>query len=286
MRWLCCALVASVLCPIIASADGDAPKYVFKQNYRDGQEYTVLFGQSSDLTFTTYARGRAVDERSNSVVVQDKGTLTILETKDGVPVAERVEFDPSCGAVTRVNRGEPKINPSALAGRTVTVRRGKDGTPVTDLEGAKDSALRKVFRDWLSRDSDYYPDHPVQIGEKWDVSAKVKSRLAVMGERQQLIFTCTLKDVRTVKGHRLAELTLNMAAIDQMKNGINLEVQGDGRALIDLDTGRVGRVDVTGTMHASGSAGDRVNGSGDGTVEVHQLCLPAKRGIGGTAAAN
>ena len=256
--------------------------YVFKQNYTPGKEYNILFSQLLDLKYDVVHRGRAIDEASISVSSQIKGKVTILETRDGVPAAERISIDKSAGLVVKANRKEPSVERSPFAGRTVTVERDKDGGLRCDFEeGVHDRKAERLMRDWIDRDEDYYPNHPVRIGDKWDIAPKIQKRLDSMGEhlgeQDEMLANCTLKSVREIKGRNIAEIELVLAGVNKLAGGIHMEMQATGTIMVDLATGRVCRADLTGTVHASGyrDVGDTtVSATGDGTIEMHQLSVP------------
>ncbi|MCU1272950.1 MAG: hypothetical protein JWO48_381, partial [Bryobacterales bacterium] len=264
-----------------AAPDSQA-QYFFKQQYTVGREYNVLFSDSIDIKYDVINRGRAIDEASISVSSQIKGKITILETENGVPTSERIAFDKSSGVVVKANRKEPDMQRAQVAGRTVTVHRDKDGTPRCDFEeGVRDKKSEKLMRDWIDRDEDFYPSHPVRIGDKWDIAPKLKKRLRSMGEhlgeQEETLANCTLKSVQEIKGHEIAEIEVVLASVNKLPGGIHVDMQATGTVKIDLDTGRVCRADLTGTVHASGYrdvGGTTISATGDGTLEMHQLSVP------------
>jgi hypothetical protein len=261
------------------AAGGQPQQYVFKKNYVQGKEYTVLLSEQTDLSYEVVVRGHTIDHHSLSQSSQNKGKVTIQQTRDGVPITERVEFDSSCGFVTRKDKGEPTVKHTRVAGKTVTVSRDDDGSVHCDVEGSdNDPRLTQLFKNWLGRDDEVYPDRPVRVGDKWDITEKIKSRLETLGQSDEVLANCTLKRVREIKGGQIAELEITLATLSKLYGNIYVQMQGNGTALVDLTTGRVCRIDISGTLHACGSrdvGSATVAATGDGTMEIHQVSAPA-----------
>ena len=270
-----------VVLSCLSSAAADEQTYEFKQNYRAGQEFNVLFSQSTQIKGKYYAQGQCVDTFQSVDADQEKGKLTILQTADGEPTAETIALDPACGRFTQQSGEKPKQTNTRFAGKSITVRRDPTGAILCEVDGQQDFKLGQELRGWLDRDSSLYPDHPVRIKEKWDLSKKLAEKLHI-GKDQQLLAFCQLKSVRTLKGRQFAELAISSAGMWSMeRNGmvIHIETQMEGTAWVDLATGRVAKADLAGDVHASGG-GDRgavhVSAVGEGRMEYHQLCVAAK----------
>ena len=162
------------------------------------------------------------------------------------------------------------------------IRRSRSGVALTDFSGASDKKIARQFQAWLDRDTDFYPDHPVRLKEKWEVSKKLKKNLPFASEQQILAF-CQLKKVKTIHGRQIAEIGVSVALMGTANQIVHVEVNLEGTAHVDLASGRVTRMDLSGDVQATGTgninARDGKNvkatASGDGRMEFHQLCIPA-----------
>ena len=256
--------------------------YEFRQNYRQGQQFTILFSQNTQVKATLYAQGTSVSTFESVEAVQDKGVLKVLKTSQGVPVVEQIVLDPSCGEFHQHSGQPPKQTYTPYAGKAVTVRRDPTGGVSAEVDGQSEPKLAVQLRNWLERDSTLYPDHPVRVKEKWDLSRKL-AQLINTRHGEQITAFCQLRSVKAVKGRDFAELGITCAMIGTM-NGLQVESQVEGSAWVDLATGRVAKMDLSGDVHVSGNGAVqlsdgrniRTSAIGDGKYEYHQLCVAAK----------
>ena len=137
--------------------------YEFRENYREGQQFTVLFSQSTQVHARLYAQGTSVSTFESVEAAQDKGVLTVLKTSDGVPVAEQIVLDPSCGEFRQHTGQPPKQVYTKYAGKSVTIRRDPTGDVSAEVDGMSEPKLAVQLRNWLDRDNTLYPDHAVRI---------------------------------------------------------------------------------------------------------------------------
>lgn len=256
--------------------------YEFHENYRDGQQFNVLFSENTQVKASLYARGTKVSTIESVEASQDKGVLKVLNTADGTPVAEQIVLDPSCGQFVQHSGQQPKQTYTTYAGKAVTVRREPTGGVSAEVDGRSEPKLAVQLRNWLERDSTLYPDHPVRVKEKWDLSKKL-AHLINTRHGEQITAYCQLRGVKTIKGRDFAELGISCGMLGTMY-GLQVENQIEGSAWVDLATGRVAKMDLSGNMHVSGNGvvhlrdGRIIPSSaiGDGTYEYHQLCVAAK----------
>ena len=272
---------ALVLLVQVAARAQDAT-YEFHQNYREGQQFNVLFSENTQVKATLYARGTSVGTLESVEAAQDKGVLKVLRTANGVPVAEQIVLDPSCGEFHQRSGQPPRQTYTTYAGKAVTVRRDAIGGVSAEVDGKSEPKLAVQLRNWLERDATLYPDHPVRLKEKWDLSKKLAQLLSTR-HGEQIIAFCQLRNVRTVKGRDFAELGITCAMIGTL-SGLQVENQVEGSAWIDLATGRVAKMDLSGDIHVSGNGTVHLSDGrviptsaiGDGKYEYHQLCVAAK----------
>lgn len=283
------ALSAVLLLFLQVAAGAQDTTYEFRENYREGQQFNVLFSQSTEVRATLYAQGTQVSTFQSVEAAQDKGTIKVLSTVDGVPSAEQMVLDPSCGEFRQRTGQPPKQTYSAEAGKTVIIRRDPTGGVSAEVGGKSEPKLAVQLRNWLDRDSTLYPDHPVRVKEKWDLSKKL-THLVNMRHGEQVTAFCQLRSVKTVKGRDFAELHVTCAMIGTMYD-IQVEDQAQGTAWVDLATGRVAKMDLSGDVHVSGNGTARLSDGrliatsavGDGKFEYHQLCVAAQAHAGAVA---
>ena len=261
----------------------DSATYEFREKYREGQQFNVLFSQSMQLKARLYASGTLVSTLESVEAAQDKGQMTVLKIADGAPVAEQIVLDPSCGEFSQRSGQAPKQVYSRYAGKTVTVRRDGSGGVAVDVEGDNDPRLASQLRGWLERDSNLYPDHPVRLKEKWDLSKKLAQVLNARHGEQVSGF-CRLQSVKSIKGREFAELRISAAMMGTVFGTMQVQTQAEGSAWVDLATGRVAKMDLAGDVSVSGLGGVRLRDGryirtsavGDGKFEYHELCVAAK----------
>lgn len=262
-----------------ARAGAQAGTYEFRQNYREGQEFNILFSQNVEVNAKLYAHGTAVQKFESVDAIQEKGVLKVQRTVDGVPVAEEVTLDPSCGEFHQQTGRPPTQTFTINAGKKVTVERDPSGAVYVEVNGNRDPKLAVQLHDWLDRDVNFYPDHPVHLHEKWDMSRKF-ARVVNAPRNQELVAFCQLKSVKNVKGRAFAELSVSCAMTNVLMGSLQTESQLEGTAWVDLATGRVAKIDLTGEVHVSGTTSITLNGQptsataiGNGKFEYHQLCV-------------
>lgn len=264
------------------SRGADEPTYEFRQNYHDGQSFKVLFSESVQLDLQRIYRGQVVDKLRIVDAIQQKGIVRVLETLEGVPVSQRIEVDRSSGEFFQATGQPASQEYTKLAGKTIQVERGAGGSTLYKIDGDDASQRAPGLSAWLSRDTEIYPDHPVRLKERWDLSKKVGYLRAIDGDETVAAFG-TLKSIKTLHDRPFAEVIVSIAVEGPLRKqkAIHLEVQLEGPALVDLVTGRIAKMDLTGEVHCAG-AGDvalqnggsaQLNFAGGGSIEYHQISV-------------
>lgn len=258
---------------------GEGKAYEFRQNYRDGQEFNILFSQSVQVKAKLYAHGSVVQTFESVDATQDKGVLKVVHTVDGIPAVEEVTLDPSCGEFHQQTGQPPRQSFTTMAGKKVTVEREPTGDIYVHVNGSRDSKLAAQLHNWLDRDTNLYPDRPVHVRDKWDLSRKF-GRVINATRGQEVTAFCQLRSVKSVKGREFAELLVSCAMTGTLMGSMQTDTQMEGTAWVDLATGRVAKLDVAGDVHVAGTMTVNLSGSntpakaiGDGKFEYHQLCV-------------
>ena len=279
------AVALSIAMAAVCGAEESAPSIEFARHYEDGQQFVIQMSESLNMSVQRIAHGESLGFVKGSDAAQIRGRVTIVKAENGIPTVQRIDVDRGSGEFFQMAGETPHQTHDQLAGKTVTVAHHDDGYAVTDLNGGEDLTLSRAMGNWLARDESLYPNGPVQVGDKWDLSDKA-GRLTVLSADQQVSAFAQLKAVRTVKGKRFAELTVSCAYVGTMRQAtsVRMEIQMEGPAWIELSSGRLARMDLSGDVHARGMVTGPVAGGGTaplaadgtGTFEYHALCAPAR----------
>jgi hypothetical protein len=284
--------VSRLLLSIIASCfllfpgavlGADEQTYDFQQHYLDGQSYTVLFTQQTQIDVQHLYRGQVLDQMKLVDAVQQKGLITVIETQGGVPMTQRIEVDKSSGEFFQMTGQRASQEYGKYAGKTIRTERGASGTLYT-IDGEQVPGVTSDLAVWLSRDTTIYPDHPVRLKEKWDLSKKFGY---IRGfDDQSVVAFGMLKSIKTIHGRPFAEVIVSAAMEGSFhrQEGLRLEMQLEGPALVDLKSGRIAKMDLTGEVRCAGAAdvtlknggNVQIGATGGGTLEFHQLSIAAK----------
>ena len=271
-----------VACVPCVSLAGEQQTYVFRQRYVEGQSYNCLYSVNYNLDFERSYRGTVVDQAKMVDAIQQKGIITILQTADGIPILQRIAVDKSSGEFYQFSGQTPSQEYVKLAGKTVDVTRQPGDFTTFKVDGYDDPRARSELTMWLGRDDDLYPDHPVKLKEKWDLSRSM-GHAFLLGDDQQTIAFGKLVAVKTIYGRPFAQVVVSMAVVGTLRKAknIHMELQTEGTAMVDLQSGRVARLDLKGEIEASGpvqvgmvgGGTATVNSVGTGKIEVHEISV-------------
>jgi hypothetical protein len=261
------------------SLAADEQTYEFRQNYHDGQAFKVLFSENIQLDAQSIYRGTVLHKVKIVDAIQQKGVVTIVETLYGVPVSQRIEVDKASGEFFQQSGKPASQEYGELAGKTIRVERGPNGSRLFKVDGEDYARRTPELATWLSRDTSIYPTHRVRLRQKWDLSDQVGYIRGFEGDQTVAAFGM-LKSIKTLHDRPFAEVivSIGMEGTLRKTKGLYMEVQLEGPALVDLVTGRIAKMDLTGEIHCVG-AGDRHRGgaqltfTGAGTIEFHQISI-------------
>jgi hypothetical protein len=265
-------------------ASADEATYEFKRHYREGQAYNVLFNENFEMVFEDNYQGRSLGHAKLVDSLQDKGRLTIEKTEDGYPVVEKIEIDKASGEFSQFSGENPKQENDKLAGKTVTVERGANGHVSCEVDGVQNPKFALILKTWLNRDEEIYPDHPVKLSDRWELSRKIGHMIDLADDQEVNAFG-TLKTIRISKGRPFAEVGISYAMVGSFREhkDLHFEMQMEGSAWVDLSTGRIATLDLAGEIHANGTidvqtrgGAAKINANGTGPIEFHQRSIAAK----------
>lgn len=268
-----------------AALAGDQKTYEFRQRYLDGQTYNVLFTQQLQLEVQRTLNGQVVDRPKVVHAIQQKGLITVLETINGIPMQQQITVDKSSGEFFQTSGEQPSQENVKFAGKTIHTQHAGDDTlyTVDGVEGPRETPDLTV---WLSRDTEIYPNVPVHIGEKWDLSKKT-AYLRILDQDQSVVAFGMLKSIKMIHGRPFAEVIVSVAmeGTFRRQKGLHLEIQAEGPALVDLQSGRIAKMDLNGDVQCTGAVNVPIIGTGrtvhlnvtgGGSIEFHQISVAAK----------
>jgi hypothetical protein len=232
-------LAAGLLLGGLCNAALAQDRYTFKSQLRSGD--TVQFDITShDASDWTQHGGDNAGETKSNEIYHDIGTLQFLDVKDGVAKACKVTFDPKCTVEKIGSNGSHHRQPADWAGMTITVWRSAAGNVTNDSNLDLDSDQTNFLEGMIAPDCEYFPDHPIAVGDVFDVSDQLRPD-AHMSDGDKMLTECRLDAVRTgADGHRLADLSINSAYVFAPEEDFLQSVcTVTGTATVDLDCGEI-----------------------------------------------
>jgi hypothetical protein len=259
-----------------------ADKYDLKMNVPVGNVTVFSLTRLSTMKGHTVMDGQIVDKQDDAERFVQEGTEQVVATGDGVPTVAKFIFDDACGTITTTPGQNARQDRAAYAGQTVTLRRLPTDAVSDDLGSEIDADNRRDLHSLLDPDAAEFPDHPVAIGESWDVSDQVR-RYQDLGPDDKMRAFCRLDSVTDIGGRQTAKISISAAFVEWIRGYLRLDTEVTGTELVDMQTGIIVRSDVTGTQKMSGrydstrpdGSKAKVVVSGEGTLEESQFNGPA-----------
>lgn len=236
--------LATVLCGGAAAAQ---EKYTLRENVKVGQKIPVeLVTQSHDQTATTVGgQTTRSDTRSKQVL---KLVLTVLAVKDGSATEMRADVHPDSYDTTQESAAAETKTPCTFAGKTITLRRRADESVANDFSGQADPTDLDNLNSALNPDQDFFPDHPVAVGEVWDVSRKV-AKHSDLGPRDELMAQCRLDWVRTVDGREWAQVSCSCASVMHQSGNVEADLESTMILQVDMAASQIVQGQTTGSIN-------------------------------------
>lgn len=283
-QWVLGGVVIATLSAQAARADD---KVQLKLTDHVGEKATFDNNNAMDSQSTVTAGGEAHPMQQASAQHR-KGSIEILEVKDGTPTALRIHFDDSCSTSVSQN-GQKHDMPYPLAGKTVTVKLGEDGKPTNDAQNL-DPQTSAELNGFLDLDRSMYPKNAVGVGDEWDGDTTQLAKQFNLGQNDSVTLKCKLLAIGNVDGHKTADISI-AGTVKKEENGFVTKVTLGGVSQFDLATGHALNADIVGKLEVNGNGTTQTpNGpiqltvQGGGKLEVHQQ-LRITDGAGGAAEA-
>lgn len=282
-----CCFVALVVPACLQAAD----KVALRVNLQPGMSWT--FDQSQDITSDNKATLNGQTQPfSTKMHSRRVGKAEVLTVNGGLPGSLRITFGEGC-QTTMEAAGQQQRVPSPYAGKTVTVTRGADGAVTDDFNGGPvDPTFVNELHGMINQEEAMYPRQPVGIGEEWAGDPQLVSKAMQLQGDDRAGMTLKLLAIKDVGGRGVAEIKVSMALVRTL-NGMRSKAILQGVALVDVQTGHAGKIDMKGTLESNGQQqGPGPNGApvayqveGTGTMTTAMSSEITAGGGGGGGAA-
>jgi len=245
-----------------------------------GQKWSFDATSSIKQKGQVTTNGQPAQEINTTANQRRKGTLEVLAVEDGKPSAVRVFFDPDSS--NSGNMGGQQVPAFALAGKTVTLRRGDGGATTNDLPDMPDEQTLQELNHMIDPDTSVFPSHAVAAGDEWDANTANLSKQFQLGPDDTVSMKCKLAAIKDLDGRQVAEVSMTGQVVKHDQGFIETATTLGGVSRVDLLTGQTLAADITGKMSSRGAKQvDGPNGlpvkievNADGEIESHQVVRP------------
>ncbi|QOV91555.1 hypothetical protein [Humisphaera borealis] len=260
-------------------------KYTIGLNVQPGQSWTFDNALDSTMNIKTSAQGQ-VNNVDNGMAQKRVGTITVRDAVNGRPSAITVAFGKECSSSIKAN-GQEQSPPFPLAGQTVTLKMGADGTFSHDFKGNLDPAVEAELKQMVEFDGSMYPPGPVAVGDEWVPRAtKLKEQLQ-LAPNDKLDIKCKLLAVGAIRGIKTYDISAT-GSVTKAQDGMQMTIRIGGVTQLELGSGLpvqndvVVAIGITGAQQAPGADGQpvAVTINGTGQVKMTGMAMP-KEGFGG-----
>lgn len=265
------ALLASALLPAPALAE-EAIRLARKDIAGSAWAFDEAIETKSRSEMTLPGKPPAVTETVTRTV--RRGTITVLKVDEKeLATSLRVAYDTASSDLEAQDGAKAEPTPFFLAGKTVTISHGEDGSLKHDHAGELPEEVADELDDFLPPYATIFPDAPVKPGAEWKPSPEAAALWLDLDEGDKGTVTCKLVGLRDVGGRRAAEIHV-VAELKRDEDGAVSELKLEGPILVDIESGRdledatTGRTTLAGTQKIDDDEGHPVVAkvSGSGTI--------------------
>lgn len=254
----------------IAAADGP---YTIHESLQVGQAVTYSVDQTTHTKkISTTAGKQTVSDTQDAQhwII----TVTVLAEHDGSAVREKAYFDPNSSDTSGASNDKTAC---PFAGRTIFLARHDDGTITHSFQGTAGDDDISQLDSIIVPDEDFFPDHPVSVGDVWDNSAKYGAELG-LGADDRAISKCRLDWVKTIDGRNVAQISDSVGAIYHEDGNVEEDMGFSLTMLVDVDKGFIFSDEGGGSSKYSTPAGEatQVTGGVDFTFKAKVIDAPKK----------
>ncbi|HSU68080.1 MAG TPA: hypothetical protein VLJ39_14480 [Tepidisphaeraceae bacterium] len=259
----------------------------FKLQVNPGEKWSFDLTTSVKQKGRVNANGQLAQPIDQSLSQHRKGTVEVLAVENGKPLALRVTYDAESG--NSGNAGPQQAPPFALAGKTVTIRKGEGGNVSNDLPDQPDPQTLAELNHMLDPDTTVYPDHPVAVDDEWQGDTANVAKQFQLGADDRVSIKCKLLAIKSQDGRPVADVSIVANIVKHDEGFIETTTTLGGVSRVDLKSGQTLTADLIGKMSSHGSKQVQApNGQpvaldvqGDGTLEVHQRVNQLEAGQAG-----
>lgn len=256
-----------VLCllGLLVAAASAQEKYTLKPNFKPGQVWTFDMDQAIDVNIKISAQGQLMAQVGQEMRARRVGKAEVLDAHEGNAIAVRIAYTDKCKSSVKAGEQSQEV-PFALAGKTVTVRRGLDGKLAQDSGLTLDEATMEELKQFLDPDLSFYPKEAIAVGQEWKGDSKQLAKVfQLQGKDDTADLTGNLVSVKDVDGRKTAELKLSANLASTLPEGFRMKITLGGTMLVDVATGQIVQGNVKGPI---GVSGDMRQTAPDGTPVI------------------
>jgi hypothetical protein len=247
-------------------------KYTFHENLHVGMRIPVSLVYECKSKSTSTMNG--IPTVSDTTTRLDwKMTMIVLAVKDGSSMRAQVDIDPGSSDTNTVAGQSSKKTACPFAGKTITITRNPDESFTNDFSGTADDNDLDQLNNSISPDEDYYPDHPVAVGDTWDVSANL-AKHSQLGPGDQLLSQCRLDWVKIVNGKPMAQISNSLAIVYHEPGHVEEDFEATGTVIVDLTTQMIVKGDQTATSKYKTPPNEPFQITGGTEITFHDELLP------------
>lgn len=261
-------IIAAAICGRAVAAE----KVVIHENLKVDQKVSFALTQDYHSKTTTTVSGKPPEVSDMQTRQSWKITMTLLGVKDGSATQARVDVDPASVDASKNGADEEQKTTPAFAGKTVTLTRQPDDSVASDFTGDASPDDVETIKGFLNPDQDFYPDHPVAVGDTWEISDKL-GKHSELGPKDRLLADCRLDWVKTIDGKSMAQISCSCATIRHEEGNVEEDVESQSTLTVDIPAGMVVKCDQTGTSKYSTPAGEPAQVTGGTTFSFHTYVL-------------
>jgi hypothetical protein len=248
------AILISVLTTLLCATAFADQTYTIHENLRAGEVAT--FHVVSDDKSKTNSTTNGVQTNLNTDTIEDwTVTLTVLDQKNGSSLRSKAEIDSTSFDGSADNGGAIKKTPCPYAGKAINLSRHPDETFSDDFSGSAGDDDSNLLDNFMTPDEDFYPDHPIAVGQTFDCSDKV-AKHSDLGPTDKLIAIGRLDWVKTINGRQMAQISVSVASAYHETGHIEEDVSSSLTLLVDIAAGMIVKSDQTGSSKYSTAPGE------------------------------
>jgi hypothetical protein len=239
------SLASSLSPPLCRSAAAAADTFTIYENLHVGQKltYTAAYDYTVKSTSTTNGVPTVADSEIGHTW---KMALTIQAMKNGSAVQSLADVDPCCIDISRDAGGPQKKTPCPYAGKSVILIRLPNDSLLNNFSGTASDDDASFLNNFVTPDQQWYPAHPVAVGDTWDDSAAT-GKYSSLGPKDQCTSQGRLDWVKLVDGKQMAQMTHTMNITYHEDANVEEDVTVSITQLVDMASGVIVNADEKGS---------------------------------------